>query len=340
MPTFAYDSNALTMDEMAMLAKDPVTQKMVAGIYSTNSMLKDIPLRTNPSMRMRGSRYLGSDLPGITYRAIGQIPGFKKTKGEQFEEQAYLVSDFFEIEQRLLDMNEYREDPMEDQFNRWKSAFQYDLNDKLINNTPELNDLAPIGFKFRTDNPIDASLASEIKLNGGGIDLHVPNITQDTANEFMALLEQLVDYTEGDKKVLYMNDYMMRSMNAAVRKLGAAAGWKTNDTNLYDKRVTTYDGLTIRSVGRKADQVSRVIPINETVLGEPGIGTDNKSSIYCVGYGSSGLYGWQTNEMDVKDLGLSRENGLIHRWLVDWGFGLMQPHPRAITRLFNVKVKA
>lgn len=340
----AYDTNAITLAELAMVSKDPVMQKMVMAIYDTKCILKDIPLQTKQALRVRGNRTLGSNLTGLNagWRPLGELPSFSKSKGEPWEEQLYVLGTRFQVEERELKDLDFYQDPIGYQIKNWIAAMEYDFNDKFFNNTPQLNVNAPVGLKYRTDNPLDSAVATEIKMNGGAVDVYPATVTAASANLFLTLIQAGLDYLPPGRKVMYMNDEMMRAFTAAVRIMGAGSGFKTNAEKApFEEEIPTYQGARLRDCGRKVDQITRNIVPYETAAGAVGTaGVDNRTSIYFVSYGEDSFAGWQDGELTTKDLGLDPTNGLQHNYLIDYGIGLVQPHPRGVLRLYNVKVRA
>ena len=69
----------------------------------------------------------------------------------------------------------------------------------------------------------------------------------------------------------------------------------------------------------------------------PTAANGNASQIYAVRYGTGYVQGWQSGPFKPQYLGLSKENGIMHNVVFDWGAGLWIPHVRAIGRI-NAKV--
>jgi hypothetical protein len=112
--------------------------------------------------------------------------------------------------------------------------------------------------------------------------------------------------------------------------MGIGAGFDvTRDS--FDRPVEKYKNATVRTVGRKADGTTSVISDTQTASGITG---SVASSIYAVRYGTGYAQGWQSGPFKPTYLGLSKENGIMHNVVFDWGIGLWIPHTRAVGRLF------
>jgi hypothetical protein len=118
--------------------------------------------------------------------------------------------------------------------------------------------------------------------------------------------------------------------------MGIGAGFDvTRDS--FDRPVEKFKAATIRSVGRKADGITPVLS-NETAAGVETSSSTGLQSMYGVRYGNGYCTGWQSGPFKPTYLGLSKENGVLHNIVFDWGVGMWVPHTRAIGRVFNIKV--
>jgi hypothetical protein len=141
---------------------------------------------------------------------------------------------------------------------------------------------------------------------------------------------------DGDGVVLYMNEATKRRIELNIRVMGIGAGFDMTQDN-YQRPVEKYKNATVRTVGRKSDGVTHIIPdtLNNGVAGDAG----KCSHIYAVRYGTGYVQGWQSGPFKPQYLGLSKENGIMHNVVFDWGVGLWVPHTRAIGRM-KVRVSA
>ena len=161
------------------------------------------------------------------------------------------------------------------------------------------------------------------------------------ANRFMADLQNLFDNMnspDGEGVVLYMSEKCKRQIEMAIRVMGIGAGFDITQDS-FDRPVEKFKAATIRTVGRKADGTTSVISDTSTltVFGDPTTSASSVSSkcsqIYAVRYGTGYMQGWQPKPFKPTYLGLSKENGIMHNVLFDWGVGLWCPHTRALGRL-------
>jgi hypothetical protein len=127
-----------------------------------------------------------------------------------------------------------------------------------------------------------------------------------------------------------MSEKMKRQIEFAIRLMGIGAGFDvTRDS--FDRPVEKYKNATVRTVGRKADGTTGIISDTQTASGITG---SVASTIYAVRYGTGYAQGWQSGPFKPTYLGLSKENGIMHNVVFDWGIGLWIPHTRAVGRLY------
>jgi hypothetical protein len=343
-----FDTNALTLSEYAMQSNDPLVQKITFSLHKTMNAVQDIPLLSRKTFIQNGVRFVGN-LPGVNWGQLNAPPTITRGKPTPYQEQMYLVRNQFQIDAKFIGEQNAISNPLDIQIEAWMEAFAYDFNTKFINNGHPGNATsttgatvtdpnAPIGLRARLDNPATYGVQSEMKIDAGGVDIGPVNLTSTTASNFIAYVQQLLDYMnapDGDGVVLYMNDFLKRRFEAAIRQLGAGGGFSMAK-DAFDRGVSKYKEATIRDCGRRVDQVTRVISQTETNTGLDG-GT-NYTSLYAVRYGTDSFCGWQWEPLKPKNLGLDPTNGVAYNTVIDWGVGFWQPHNRSIGRLYDIKI--
>ena len=335
----AIDFNgALTLADHASLSNDPLVKEITKSLHQTWNALKDVPLFTSPSLKQVGMRYLNQNIPLPNWTGVNSEPVAVRGKPKSYEESMYLIRNKILVDHVLLDQPNNIIDPIEAQVNIFLEGFAYDFNDKFINNDPSnvatgnSADCFP-GLAYRMNNFADYDIPAEMDLacTGGSADLYTN--TSAVANNFIFQMQFLLDNMnspDGDGVVFYMNEATKRRIELNIRVMGIGAGFDITQDS-YQRPVEKYKNATIRTVGRKADGTTHVIPDNLS----NGISADNGkcSHIYAVRYGTGYVQGWQSGPFKPTYLGLSKENGIMHNVVFDWGVGLWVPHVRAIGRL-------
>ena len=335
----AIDFNgALTLADHASLSNDPLVKEITKSLHQTWNALKDVPLYTSPSLKQVGMRYLNQNIPLPNWTGVNSEPVAVRGKPKSYEESMYLIRNKILVDHVLLDQPNNIIDPIEAQVNIFLEGFAYDFNDKFINNDPSnvatgnSADCFP-GLAYRMNNFADYDIPAEMDLacTGGSADLYTN--TSAVANNFIFQMQFLLDNMnspDGDGVVFYMNEATKRRIELNIRVMGIGAGFDITQDS-YQRPVEKYKNATIRTVGRKADGTTHVIPDNLS----NGISADNGkcSHIYAVRYGTGYVQGWQSGPFKPTYLGLSKENGIMHNVVFDWGVGLWVPHVRAIGRL-------
>lgn len=332
----AVDSNALTLSEYGVLSNDPLVRRVTYSLLNAGSVFQDIPLMSRRSMLANGVRWI-DNLPTVNWARLNEEPTVTKGKPTPYQEQAYLIRNAIDVDRKLVEDENQITDPRAAQIEAYLQGVAYDLNFKFVNNDHLSGDAQSfVGLRYRIDNPTVYGVNSDMKIDGGAVDMTTA-MTATTANTFIELVDQLLQFMgnrNGDGVILYMNDTLIRRFARAVRTLGAGAGWDTT-MDAYGRVVERYRGAIVRDVGRKADQTTRVITATETSAGADG--SDHHTSLYAVRYGEGYTRGWQYEPLAPMDLGLLN-NGVIYRVVFDWAVGLWIEHTRAIGRIFGIKV--
>lgn len=334
----AIDFNgALTLADQAAISNDPVVKEITKSLHQTWNALKDIPLYTSPSLKQVGMRYLNQNIPAPNWTGVNSEPVAVKGRPKSYEESMYLVRNKILVDKVLMAQPTNIIDPIEAQVQIFLEGFAYDFNDKFINNDP--TNLAPgntsdcfPGLAYRINNNADYDIPSEMNVApaAGTATLRPGAITSATANGLFAAIQELLDNMnapDGNGVVLYMNEYTKRQIEFSIRVMGIGAGFDVTQDS-FDRPVEKYKAATIRTVGRKSDGVTPIIGNN---LAGPVAG--KSTHIYAVRYGTGYVQGWQSGPFKPEYLGLSKENGIMHNVVFDWGVGLWVPHTRAIGRL-------
>lgn len=334
-------ANAVTLGQYALMSNDPLVQKIAMSLLENGSFLADCPLIPYKSLKASLVNWTGN-LPTVNWGKINIDPVVTSGTPTPHEEQVYLIRNAIDVDKKLVEDVNQIVDPRGGQLSAYLKSVAYDMNDKVINNDPITgNPDAPVGFRYRVDNPSTYRLHTDMKVNFGGVDMTPGGMTATTANAFIEAVAEMLDYMsapEGDGVVLYMNDTMKRRFDTAIRKLGAGAGFTTT-TDSFGRRVSSFRNAIVRDIGRKADQTTRIILNTETNTGAAG--ASDYTSIYAAKYGEEALQGWNFDSLEdsVNDVGLVGNGGTIYRTVIDYAVGILPNSNRCICRGYGIKVK-
>lgn len=338
----AIDNNVMTLADYAKVSNSPIVNNVAMSLYNFGSVMRDWGMITNPSLQAKGVRLKNGGLPSVGWRKINESTTVTKATFDPFSEQAYILSNAIDTDIKLIQDNNQIGGPgriLGQQLDAYFEAVAYDVNDKFFNNSHVTGDIdAPVGIRTRLDAPTEYGVESSCKINCGGVDISLANLTAATARSFLYYLDKGLDELgspEGEGVVLYVNRDLRRLIDAAVKSLGAGGGFDMTQ-DAFDRRVLAYRNAIVRTVGVKADGTTDIITSTETAAGANGSSTF--SSFYMVKYGDTHLQPWQMNELTVEDIGKRSDEPNMYRLFVDWGVGFMQTHTRSIVRGYNVKV--
>ena len=334
----AVSASALTLGQYAIQSNDPLVQRVVYSLIQNGSILDEVPIVTKATMLANGVRFEGN-LPTVNWRKINEDPTVTSGTPTPFQEQVYLLNNAIDVDNVLLKDQNRIQDPRALQLDAYLKAVAYDMNDKFINNNHVTGDAdAFVGLRARIDSPSTYGVRTENKIDGGGVDMTTANMTTTTANNFIEFLDQLlwsVGSLDGTGVVLYMNEVMKRRFARALRVLGTAGGF-TITQDMFGRTVEKFRNATLKDIGYKADQSTRIITNTEANTGAAGAST--YTSIYAVHYGTEQLMAWQMDELRPEYIGRVGNGGNTDRTIIDWQFGLYPNTNRCMARLYGIKM--
>lgn len=333
----AIATNTVTLADYAIMSNSPLVQRVSFSLIENGSVLQDVPFITKKSFIVNGVRFEGN-LPSVNWSQLNAEGTTTKGTPTPYQEQVYLLRNYIDVDKYLVEEENAIVDPRAIQTQAYLKAFTYDVNYKFIKNDHVTGDVnAPVGIRYRIDNGASFGVRSENKINANGVNLAQATATQATANQFLEYLDQLlwsVDSPEGTGVTLYMDEVMKRRFAFIIRLMGTAGGFSIMQDQ-FGRTIQMYKGATIRDIGYKADQSTRIITTTENSDGTDGSST--YTSIYAVNYSQDHFSGWQFGELNVQDLGLLN-NGVIYRTLIDWAVGLANASNRSLGRLYGIKL--
>jgi len=334
----SFDSNALTLADYAMQSNDPGVRELIKAILLPTSILNDIPLITNPALKAEALRLLPTGLPG-SFSGWGRVnkdPTVYKASFEDFQEPIYLVRNLIQVDVALLESPNWIGDPFEMQLSAWRDHLNYELNTTFINNDPIAgNGDAWVGLKSRFTLPHYKVPARNL-IDAGGLNMKTSMADADaeTLMEILGTMFAFVGSPDGTDCVIYTNYLMKERMARAFRQ---TKQWRY-DQDAFGRMVEKFRMATVRDLGWQQDSVTPVVSLYETSAGVTSGTSTAYTSLYVVRYGNTTFRGWQRKELKLEYLGRSTETGVKENALIDWGVGILQPHPFAIARAFDIQL--
>jgi hypothetical protein len=337
-----FDSGSITLPQYAMESNDPVVRKFVKAILSPESILNDIKLKTNKRLSAKGLRALPEDLGTFTgWTDVNETPNIYNASLQDFEERCFMIRNLLVIDEALLEQEDWIQDPISARISLWRELLQYELNTTFFYNHPATgNPKAWVGMNARYTLPQYKVPARNI-IDCSDIDLS-GTITTANANKLLERLGFAFAFTGapgGVDACIYTNYLAKEKMATAIRSLGNSGGWRY-DKDAFDREIEKFRSAVVRDVGFRQDSETPVISFSENAAGEVvAADAGDRTTLHVVHWGDNFMSGWQRKALKPKSLGLDPTNGVKHNFLVDWGVGLYQAHPRAICKLVGIKVR-
>jgi hypothetical protein len=330
-------TGALTLTQLALTTREPLVQAVTYSLIMNGNAMQDIPFVDRATLYANGLRFEGN-LPTVNWANLNDPGTATSGTPTPFQEQSYIIRNLIDIDHIFVEDQNQIVDPRATQVGAYLKAVTYDFNDKFINNNHTSGDTKSfVGVRYRIDNGTQWGVRSENKINANGVDLSSSGLTAATGNAFLELLDQLlwsVDSPDGTGVVLWLNDLLYRRLNTVFRQLAGSGGFSTAQDQ-FGRTLTRYRNATIRDIGYKADQSTRIITATETSAGNNGSST--YTSIYATNLGTEHMFGWQFAPLAARDLGLMND-GVIYRTFLEWVGGLYNASTRSMGRMYGIKI--
>lgn len=341
----AASAEALTLYDYGAMSNDPLVKKITMGLYDQGvSVLDVLPIANTKSLKANGVRFLAGSLPTVGTRKLNAEPTVVRSVPKRFEEQAYIVSNQFQID-RFLDMEQNAiQDPIDVQFMAWQKSFVRTFSDKFINAVPTVDDDWFAGLRYRLgsigqgeyDIPSEMNMAA----NGSTVDLTLTAMTAATAEAFFEQLDKALDFVgspEGNGISIFVNDTLFRRIATAAKRAQSGNALDQTKDN-FDRMITTYRNARLIQLPRKSSDSSTDKIINDTETSTGADGASTYTSLYVCKLGADSFTGWQFEPLAVKDLGIDPTVGTRRNVVVDWACGLFQANPRSVARVYGIKL--
>lgn len=339
----AIDNNVITLADYANQSNVPQVQMIANSVYDIGSVIVDWPLYTQSSLSAKGVRLKNEGLPSVNWRKLNESTVVTKAQFDSFAEQAYILSNAIDTDVKLLQDENQIGGPgrvIGQNIEAYIQSAMLDVNDKFFNNNHLTGDEdAPVGIRWRLDNPSTWGTNSVCKIDAGGVDQTDGAISASNAVKFQYYLDKMLDEMgapDGSGVVIYMNRDLQRRLSMGAKLAGAGAGGFDATRDSFDRRVLTYRNAFIRTVGTKANGTTEVITSTESSAGADA--SSNYTSVYAVRYGENAFQPWQMNELGFQDIGVRSDEPTHYRVFIDWALGYIQFHNRAVARIYNIKV--
>lgn len=339
----AISANALSLAEHAKFTNDPLVQKITWSIYDTENVLQYMPFINRKSMKANGVRWERGSLPTPTFRPINDPPTAIKASPTAFQEQAYVIRDLVQVDHLLIEDENNITDPRGAQIEAYMKGWAIKSNNYFINNAQAgtgsvVDPNAPLGLRWRIDNPAYTGIPADMKIDAGGLDFTL-GMTKEEANAYLELFARACRRAKsptGRGMVFFMNGDAKDRMATAIRIAGEASGFSSTRDN-YDRSVDIFREAKIVDIGYLADETTPIISNNETAAGADGTGSDKHTSIYFAKFGQGSFFGWHYRPMKAIRSGVIDEQ-TADNTLLEYAYGFMQEDTRAIGRIHGLQI--
>lgn len=297
---------ALTLLEAAKSANDPVVSAVVETYAREADILKVLPFVANASIRVPREK----TLPATTFRGLNE--GYTADEGEleYVTEHVAFAGGDLEVDISLIR--------------------QMGEGIRASRELMKVKSLAQLwAYKFvKGDSGTNPKEFDGLQVRCTGSQL-VPNAASGEAALSLYKLDSAIDAVDSPTHLL-LNKAIARRLSAAARTT-TVGGYITFDKDEFGMRIMRYGELPILIADRNSDAYTTL------AFDEAGNGSGTSStSVYVLSIGEGMLQGMQAAPMDVRDLGEKQTGTPAMVSRVDWDAGIVQWHPRAVSRLYAI----
>ena len=319
-------AEAWTLAELSKIETDTLRKSVIDTLLMESNLMQLVPWETIGQLATTIVRV--QDLPSVGFRKVNE--GYAATIGhfEQKVENISLMGCYMDCDKAIARAKNTVADARAIMQVLALKATAYKFNDKFINGDPAGDPEEFKGLEKRVDEVVadgytnqyvDAECAAAL-----------PSTTAAHNHAFLNKLDELIYSIKGHQPdFLLMNKKMLLITRAILRQEKLL----DNTRDMFDRVVDVYQGCRMVDIGVKADQTTEIVTNTEGLGGE----TDD-TSIYAVKFGIGELlWGIQEYPLEVDDKGLL-EDKPVYRTELDWPLGLALADPRAIGRLYAIRV--
>jgi len=339
----------LTLNDVLQMSNSPQVTKVFTPYINLNSFISFMPFETNASLSVKTAIYDGKYAPTVSdgWVPTSTAPGETDGKFETSTANVYFHRKQIKIDSALSRAPDFIGDPLGMQVGIYSDALIRETQIKFFENDIVTgNSNCYDGIIGRFAKASDYGIPSELSVDMGGLDLSMSGMSLTNAEKIMRSIDDvLAPMSQGSYYggiVAWCNDKMLNAINAAIRKLGAGAGFETT-TDAFDRKIASYNGALFVDAGYRYPlrSLSRIITNTQSADGLSQTGS-TKTSIYFTKFAQEGgISGWFNRPLDQIYLFQSPQNdssGIFNKVTIDMGIGLIQSSPLALARLYNITV--
>lgn len=336
---------ALNLVDYHLLSNEPLVKEVTLQMLKATPLYERLPVKIKRSFTMKGNRIV-DQLPDPPGTSINEQPTIVKTDPRPFTEELYNKEFGFQIHDLYRHEENAISDPMDVQAKGAIQGHVFRCNDAFINNNHTTGDSKwVVGIRERLDSPGTYGTNPDCKRDatGASADMSASG-TSAHFGEFSKQLDRLLEETNATQDgntIIVVGSTLYHNWNAAMRRFSGSGGF-SQASDQFGRTINKYDGIPVLRAGRKTPSgtypaltQAQVITDTETAGGVDG--ASNFTSLYVVRFGDNGLMGWSFDRL--KTFPPEKLSGLLV-WQITMRetLGLFQTDPRAVGRLYNVKV--
>lgn len=303
----------MTLPEYAKgLEMTSIERPLIETFAAQSDILQDLPFEGFSGAAFEGYRETSIGTAG--FRAINEGAGESQGKIAPFQETSFPIDTILKVDKAILARHGMDRRGREE-------AMQMKAQSKLFtdvfiagDNTTNPKEFNGIKQRCRADNGrlLHNSTAS------GGAALSLYN------------LDKALHNTAKANRIIAGFDLLPRFIQAA--RDTTISGFVIQSWDGVGTPKMTYAGRRIL-FGYPKDRHGNILPFTEVGAGG---GAAQCTSIFVANFGEDGLKGIQLKNIEVTDLGLSKEDGIFYKTNVSWDVGIVDEGDFCITRLDSI----
>lgn len=321
---------AVTLNEYAKLANDPLKKGFILDLLRYSDVLNIIPFADAPGLKVGGTRW--QTLPDVAFRKIGGSYSESTGTVENIQETLAVLGGDIYIDRILAKAGGTMQNPLQVQMQMKAKAVAFKFNDTFINGDLASDPDSFEGVKKRVSN-MPSRMTIDLSSSGDSLKVLASSTNE---HEFVDAIHEAIKVVDG-ANAIFVNEDTYLGLGKVARRLNLYQ----EITDALGRKWDTIGGVRFIDVGLKSDKSTEIITSTE----DPGDGGNDSTSMYVARIDSNdGLHGLQVAGlgMDIYDPTKGGEDPTAPRFIrrIDWAVGLYNLSNYCIARVKGFKMAA
>ncbi|NTG01876.1 hypothetical protein G6L30_17305 [Agrobacterium rhizogenes] len=303
----------ITLPEYAKgLEKSSIERPLIETFAAKSDILQVLPFEGFSGAAFEG--YRETSIGTAAFRGINEGPGNSQGRIAPFQETSFPIDINLKVDKAILARHGMDRRGKEESMQMKRQATLF--TDTFISGDNSVNQKEFNGIKKRCTAANGRLLHNSTASGGAALSLYN--------------LDKAIQNTANANYIIAGFDLLPRFIQAARNT--SISGFVIQTWDQVGTPKMTYAGKQIL-FGYPKDRHGVILPFTEVASGG---GAAVTTSLFVAHFGEGGLHGIQLKNIEVTDMGLSKEDGVFYNTNVSWDVGIVDEGDYCITRLDSI----